>query len=343
MKISKIKFFLIFLLSSHVVTPVEWTPQKATALAITSCFATSYLYHYLQYYGDQPEEFYVKSSFPYAQLWYEAMIIKYPAAHLEKKRFLQARHGVPKEETTWSAMANNIYCPQMDLKFIEAAYKKKMDGEQLADHEVTFLYNFEWALLHESGHIELDYTFNDLVLTLGVIATFEAIKTIYKESTDDACGKSLDSMFNVCFSDGLTKYLTGATMWTRYFAMTYIELDILAFVKLMWVRDQEVQADGFANKYVVTAAMPGVIEAFERAMTSYNVDGITITPEMLAAELEEDEMYMLLLSYFNTTAIKFSQQLINIMIDPLHPTVEYRIQCIRDEIARRLASQAISQ
>lgn len=344
MKISNIKFFLVFLLSSDVITPVEWTSQKTTALAITSCFAISNLYQYLQYYGEQPEEFYVKSSFPYAQLWYEDMIIKYPAAHLDKKRFLQARHGVSKEETVWSAMCNNIYCPQGDLIYLESLYKKKIDGEQLTDQEITSLDTYEYLLLHESGHIELDYSFNDLVLTVGMIAALEGIKAMYKESTDDACAKSTEAIFHGYFSDSAAKYLTDATMWTRYIAMTYFELAIVGSIKLMWVRDQEVQADNFANKHVATDALSGAIAFFERVVNSYNVNGYQgITVEMLVEALEEDANIMSLLSYFNITAIEFSQQLLYVIIDPLHPTIDFRVQAIRDEIERRLADQAVAQ
>src|SRR3989338_5463826 len=117
----KLNLFLIALLSCNMITPVEWTEQKQAALVVTSLAAACSLYNYIPSCFDQPEEFYVKFSFPNAQLWYEEMITKYPQAYLDKKSFMQARYGVSKEQIEWSMLSNNIYVPQNWLTCLEVA------------------------------------------------------------------------------------------------------------------------------------------------------------------------------------------------------------------------------
>jgi len=337
-----IKFTLLLsvLFSFNITTPVALSEQQKTALAITACISTYNAYKYIRYtYCDRPEEFYVQYSYPYAQLWYEDMIVQYPQAHLDTKRFLQIEHGTSAEQIVWSMSCNNIYCPQVDLAYINDAYKKKIDGEELDDTTIKTLYMCEWLLLHEAGHVELNYHLNKMFLTIGVVATFEFIKMLYKESTDDACNKSIESFFSAYITtDATNKSLTNAVMWMRYIVMTYSELITIGCIQLMWVRDQESQADSFANKHADTHSLPGAISFFEYIL-SLNQDNI----EALTHEIEADEDAMSLLSYFNTTAQDFADEFINFITDPLHPSVNNRIQSVRDEIEHRLQNQAVTE
>jgi|GEM_PF-1536253 len=339
---SAIKFTLLLsvLFSFNVTTPVELSEQQNAALAITACISTYSAYSYIRYtYFDRPEEFYVQYSYPYAQLWYEDMIVKYPQAHLDTKRFLQIEHGTSAEQIVWSMSYNNIYCPQVDLAYINDAYKKKIDGEELDDRITKTLHMCEWLLLHEAGHVELDYNLNEMFLTIGLFSIFELIKMLYKESTDEASNKTIELFLSEYIATNATsKSLTNVVMWMRDVVMTYAELSIIGCIKLMWIRDQESQADSFANKHADTNALPGAISFFEYVL-SFQQNNI----EMLTSELEADEQSMSLLSYFNTTAHDFAYQINNYATDPLHPSLDRRIQSVRDEMERRLKNQAVTE
>ena len=280
----------------------------------------------------------MKFSFPHAQLWYEEMITKYPAAHFDKKTFMQARYGAPKEQTIWSMAFSNIYVPQGDLIYLEAAYKKKIDGEQLNDEEMKALETMEWLLLHEAGHIELNYSFNAVALIIGGVATLEIIKMIYKESTDDACKKSIQSMLDqYSINDAAKDSFVNSAMWMRYTAMTYAELLVYSYGLIFWIRDQEAQADNFANQHAASAALPGAISFFQRFIDYYQP-----SVDVLTNEFEQDAMLVSLVPYFNTTVADFTRQLFYFANDFLHPSLDYRIQTIQDEIAYRLENQIVA-
>lgn len=320
------KLFLMLLLSFQITTPVDWTEQKKTAVVITSLFAATGIGSYLLNYLEQPAEFYVKNLYPHAQLWYEDMIVKYPQARLDQKRFLQSSYFFSKEYAVWSVMCNNIYCPQGDLVYLEAVYTKKINDELLDDAEILFLNTIEWLLLHEAGHSELNYSLNEAMLIITGIAALEACKAFYKESTDDASKKYLESVSSPFF--------TSAAMWSRYMMMTYAELCILGSLKVAWVRDQEAQADNFANKHATSDALLGGVSFFERVRGSYQ-DLI----QTLTKEFEADQDFMSILGYFNITAPDFAREILYFGNDITHPTPDYRIQTIRDEIACRLQNQ----
>lgn len=340
MKNVQLKLFLAALLTCNVTSPVEYTEQKQAAAIITGLVAVGGVYNYIRYtYFDRPEEFYVKHSFPYAQMWYDEMTIKYPAAHLDTKRFLQADYGIPKEDAVWSALYNSIHCPQADLAYIDAMYKKKMNGEPWTDDEIMTSNAIEWLLLHEAGHVELNYSLNDLYLGIGLYATFETMKMLYTESTDEASKKAVEKALSGYISHDRThQFLTSSAMWMRYVAMTFPELFAMGCIKLAWVRDQEAQADNFANTHAAMDALPGGIGFFQRL-----IDWYKDTIEATKNELEQDPTSLSFLSYFNMTADEFARKVIYFGNDYLHPNPESRVQAIRDEIERRLKDQVVSQ
>lgn len=332
MKNFKLKLFLMMLVSCHVVTPVSWTEQKQNASIFISLAAAYYTYNLIPYYVDQPAEFYVKHSYPHAQLWYEEMIVKYPQAHLDKKNFLQMRYGIPREEISWSLLCKNIYASQVDLIYLESVYSKKIDAQELSSQELDFLDLIEWLLLHEAGHVELNYSLHAAVFTLGCFTTLEIIKMVYKESTDDACKKSIESIVATCFADDVIKnYFVSAAMWMRYGVMNCLQGLSLGVLTTLWVRDQEMQADNFANQHATADCLPIAIRFFEYFINEYQP-----SIDLIIKEIEEDADFVSLLSYFNITVVDFVQSVSYFGIDPIHPSFDYRIQSIRDEIERRL-------
>lgn len=332
MKNFKLQAFLMMLISCHVVMPVAWTEQKQNASILISLVAAYYAYNLIPYYADQPAEFYVSHSYPHAQLWYEEMIIKYPQAHLDKKNFLHMRYGISIEKISWGVGGNNIYASQVDLIYLESVYSKKINGQELSSQELDFLYLTEWALLHEAGHAELNYSLHAAVLALGCFTTLEIIKMVHKESTDDACEKSIKSIVATCFADDVIKnYIVSAAMWMRYGAMNCLQGLSLGVLTTLWVRDQEMQADNFANQHAATDCLPIAIRFFE-----YFADQYQPSIDRIVEELKEDADFMSELAYFDIDIIDLIKSVTYFGKDPMHPSFDYRIQSIRDEIERRL-------
>lgn len=95
-------------------------PIAITIIGIASYFISSYL---------TPESFYVKSKYPYAQIWYDEMIVKYPDAHLKEVPFLFEKRGVFDNYvscyTSLECTYNQICGDRADLEIINNIYKKK--------------------------------------------------------------------------------------------------------------------------------------------------------------------------------------------------------------------------
>lgn len=148
--------FCLFFISVNLFS-AEWLKEKqeilnyvgANSLFTAACGVGAYV----AYSCNIPEEFYVKNNYPYAQVWYDEIAKKYPMAHFEQRKFLQARRGILHNDVTWEATFNQIYAHKGDLQRIDEIYKKKSANEVISEEDVIILNICEFLLLHEAAHV----------------------------------------------------------------------------------------------------------------------------------------------------------------------------------------------
>lgn len=299
------------------------------------------------------EEFLVKSKYPAAQAWYEAIALKYPDAHLDKKLFLQSYRGFPAKFIEWCSTAHQIYCPQDALQEIELLYQKTIDGQKLTEEENVTLGMQEWVLLHEAGHIEhSDLTtrfFTSLGLIVGTCGAAALYKTYTNEDFHDSLIENLDNrlqrdtpMTPLDIKNYINKLIDAHNKKIskyEYWALTLALFNVS--------RHQERQADLFACELADTNALHGGILFFENELhdSLWNIETKELSPfiktdSKIGTYLQSwakafDEKILELKKGF-----KSDRWMYDFLTTPTHPGPSVRAQSIRDEIQRRLDSQA---
>lgn len=209
------------------------------------------------------EKHLVETDFPHAQAWYNAMVLKYPQAHLEKKLFLQTMRHVNKKRISWCSTFNHIYFPQDSLKDIDRLYKNKTNGQILSEEEELLLSKEEFILLHEAGHIE----HGDIAQRLGfAVAAFASLEMLR--------AASLNSMLN-------QTHLTSkndAKLSSNLFLLEMLAL--FPFMVNMLSRSHEAHADEFAYEQADDHALVGGISFFESEELDplINIETKTVSP-----------------------------------------------------------------
>lgn len=141
------------------------------------------------------EDYKVAAKYPYAQAWYDAMTIKYPATNLANKLFLQKLYMVPKAFMPWCSTIQNIIFPQDALIRINSLYGMQLNNQILSDEDQLFLAEQEFILLHEAGHIE----HNDILNKLFIFAGLEVASGIIDNKVISASSKNLINIFALHF------------------------------------------------------------------------------------------------------------------------------------------------
>ena len=282
------------------------------------------------------EEHLVQVDYPYAQEWYQDLVCKYPAAHLDTKLFLQTMRNIPAKNISWCSSFRHIYFPQDELITIDAYYKKKMDGLELDTDEELFLAEQEFILLHEAGHIESNDAAQRYMtlaaLAIGVQLAGCALqywmqdKTVYENQRDlyQALWKN-DMLSNVLY------YSKIAGAFAGYTAV---------------VRSQEFAADTFACTLADQDALQGGI-SFCQTRQEFdpliNIEDTKVSPFIPVS----DSWGQAIQDYFKESDEESLQNLKNIKKDPqvrkyfdffrsmTHPGSFARAERIQQEIDRR--------
>jgi len=325
MNILKSKLFLIGLLNCNLINAFELTPEKEAAVFNVSIYAALITYIAAISYAVTTylptEEMLVKTDFPAAQAWYDAMTVKYPEANLNEKLFLQTIRKQNKKYISWCSTFNQIYFPQEALKEIEVSYQKILDGDILTDEETLALGKQEFILLHGAGHIEHNDITKRFMYMIGAFGITEAARAIYKEKTKKQ-----------------STYLD-----------YYLELIAFSILTSIPTRFQESAADAFAYELADMNALNGGISFFENE----EVDSLwNIENKELSPFIETDSIIgKLIQAYFRyidqqeLAEKKATKEnfLLRWWYDyqhgPTHPGASVRAQSIRDEIARRLQQE----
>jgi len=322
------KVFLVFLLNCNLVHAYafELTPQKQAAIVNVSVFSvliayiTSIQYAVTTYLPT--EEFLVKTDYPVAQAWYDAMVLKYPQANFDQKLFLQTMRQANKKYISWCSTFNQIYFPQDALQEIECLYQKKLNGEILTDEEALILGKQEFILLHEAGHIVHGDMAKTFMNVIGAFAITEGVRALYQESNPS-------HQFS----------------WKDF----YIELVAWSTLTNIPTRFQESAADAFAYGIADMNTLHGGISFFE----SEEIDSLwNIENENLSPFIETDSIIgKIIQAWFRLIDEKEladkrwykSNSIFRWWYDyqrgPTHPGASVRAQSIRDEIDRRLHVQ----
>lgn len=157
---------------SHQAYAWELSENQAWAMKYTGLLSTLQLAFlagsYVVYSCDIPEEFYVKNEYPYAQVWYDEMAMKYPDIHFNERSFLASKRGFFSNFTTWDISWNEIYGHRADLESIDKIYKKKADNIQLTEEETDVLNIIEFVLLDTIGLLENNFLVKDFVVETAI-------------------------------------------------------------------------------------------------------------------------------------------------------------------------------
>jgi len=152
-------------------------PIAVTILGIASYFISSYM---------TPESFYVKSKYPYAQIWYDEMIIKYPDAHLDEVPFLFEKRGVFDNYvscyTSLECTYNQICGDRADLEIINNIYKKKAGNIELTENDINNSRILEFILLNVVGYLQQNAYAKRLICEGAVFPAAVAALAVYKNS-----------------------------------------------------------------------------------------------------------------------------------------------------------------
>lgn len=253
------------------------------------------------------EDHFVSYKYPYAQQWYDSLNEKYPDAHLSEKRFLQTMYGMPVKLMSWCSTMNAIYFPQDSLKAINAAYKRKSEGQELSKEESEMLAQEEFILLHEAGHIEQ----NHIVKRLCIGLSFDALITAV-----------------------VKKYDINLSWFNRLFLRIAVQSPFTRF--------QEGQADDFACARAGQQELEGGIRFFENEEMDplFNIENKKIVPfvetkSIVLKGLHKVALVFEWLKLKQKQAIKKSplrRWIHDYMNGPTHPSPSSRAQKIRNAI-----------
>lgn len=345
-KINEVSKFSLYPISQAVLN----TSIKAGAAG--ALFASQYISNtYLV-----QEEHLVKTKYPHAQAWYDAMHKKYPNAHLNSKLFLQTMRGYSAKLMSWRSTINQIYFPQDALKDIDTLYKKHInDIDPLTEDENLFLSMQEFVLLHEAGHIEHNHITNGIVISICLFASVEALRAVYRMHHDRnnlrvffnalESQNNLDSDTALVGKLGYDFFLCGL-VWIGTFTIDAIMPFIVS-------RPQELEADKFAYQNADMQALQGGIKFFENADIDplFNINDKQLSP-FIKTESTVGNIAQNITSCFEAPFFyidkNFKQMIASTYVTrwiydynrkSSQPGPSVRAQILKDEVARRKNSK----
>ncbi len=298
------------------------------------------------------QEYLVQNKFPIAQLWYENLTKKYPAAHFETKQFIQKPQFslIPDQLARWAQQCNwvsnynHIYFEENNLQEITYLYKKVIDGYPLDEQEQLALARQEFILLHEAGHIEHNDSQDIIITLIGLLAITHGPEYVYNTVFRDSNNEKIS-----LFTDGLYKYLDIETPGI----MTSVPG--IAFIAglVSMLRYQELRADKFAYENADDNTLKGAISYFENENVDllYDLENKTITPfvptestigkviQTVVGPVEFIASALVQQLFLIVKAIPETRWVYDFTQDPTHQGPSVRAQRIKDELARREQNQ----
>ncbi len=313
MKNLKNRFFLLMLFCSSSVYSFEITDNQHFALqniGVKSLIVGAVgLSSYVAWTCNVPEEFYVKNSHPYAQVWYDEMAMKYPHIHFDQKRFLSGRRSLFDNSISWESAYNDVYAPTDDLQIIHEIYKNKSENIEITENDKLVLSMCEFLLLHEAAHIKNHDSIGRLcaIVSLGICT--EIVTATYRAT-------------------GLYNPMTHTDYFGRENHLdSYCGFIACAMGYIAYVRYTETRADQFACDNASD------IEVLNAGKTLFeNLDIITA-----AAQDSNSEDYELALYIISHPSLRW---ILDFLLDRDHPGLSVRAQNIQNEINRRLQIMA---
>lgn len=140
-----------------------------------------------EYYNSLPvdrELRIIEEKYPYAQVWYNDIINKYPSVHFDTKKLLRLEPAFD-GSLSWKTSYHQIYCAPYILNNINKLYDKKVNGKKLADDDELYLDVQEFIILCQVGAIEQYHMLQRYMYTFGLIMSLECVRILYKDFTDD--------------------------------------------------------------------------------------------------------------------------------------------------------------
>lgn len=309
MKNLRNRFFLLMLFCSSYVYSFEITDNQHIALkniGVNSLIVGALgLSSYVAWTCNVPEEFYVKNSHPYAQVWYDEMAIKYPHVHFDQKRFLSGRRGLLDNSVSWESAYNDVYAPAGDLQRIHEIYKNKSENIEITENDNLGLCMCEFLLLHEAAHIKNKDSIGRLC-AFGSLGMFMEIVTATYRAT---------GLYNPMIN---TDYFGRDNHLDSYCGIAACFMGYIAYVRYAETRADEFACDNAVNIEVLNAGKT----LFE------NIDIITA-----AAQDPNNEDYEFAQYIISHPSLRW---IIDFLIDKEHPGLSIRAQNVQNEINRRL-------
>jgi hypothetical protein len=340
------KTILALCLSLNVMqSPVQAAVLPTIGLAFTTGISVTNALTYITTSLLVQEKHLVKAQYPYAQQWYEAMVIKYPTAHLDQKLFLQTWRDVNSKYVQHCSWFYNIYFPQESLENIDTLYKKVIDGQTLTEQEQISLGKEEFLLLHEAAHIEHSDVFARCITMSGILAGLTGVAQIHESlGTQDQAISFLNDKLELGFA--------GATVFHHY-GLIIMGAMIYATGFNAVAHPQEVAADKFACDLADVNALQGGITFFEDKTVDPLID---IENEVVSPFIPvESYVGQKIQSWFQAQDEQNLVDLKNIKLnpdartahhaerDPVHPSPSSRVLKIKEEIERRLQAEVATE
>ncbi|MBP6870048.1 hypothetical protein KBC04_04145 [Candidatus Babeliales bacterium] len=337
MKKSKLFFILVFCFS-FVERQVEATYLPQVGMGFTGLISFFLLKQYVDTNYLVQEKHLVATDYAYAQMWYDAMVIKYPDAHLSQKLFLQNWRTIDLKAINHCSSFSHIYFPQESLKTINDLYKKTVDGENLTQEEQVYLGKEEFMLLYLTAHIEHQDIANYCYYKVAILSGLTALAYIYASTSvpTQAIG-FLKDRYNM--SD------VKAT-WMHDYLLFILGVAVYGKIFNNLAYEHEVAADKFVCDHADINALEGGITFFEdkKIDTLITIENETVSP-FIPVESELGMKIQYLVKIYEKTFLEYLQNIKKDPVarriydterDPIHQNPSVRAQLIREEIARRV-------
>jgi hypothetical protein len=303
------------------------------------------------------QEYLVQNKFPIAQMWYEELTKKYPAAQFESKQFVQKPKFsiIPDllakavKNCSWSSSYDHIYFTENALQEITYLYKKVIDGYPLDEKEQLALARQEFILLHEAGHIEHSDATDIIITIIGLLAITQGSEYVYDAIVEPVKTKIENQKI----------YLT-----EPFFKKSIEVLEIpgiifstpgLTFIAglIGMLRYQELRADKFACTIADDTTLKGAITIFEdeKADKLYDLENKKMTPfiktnstvgkaiQNIVGPVEFILSALVQQTFLVVKSIPETRWIYDFTQDPVHQGPSIRAQFIKDELARREHNQ----
>lgn len=187
---------------------------------------------------------FVVSKYPGAQKWYEAMVAKYPQAHLDQIQFCISDN--------YESCETSIYFPEYRLRDMQRVFGNLKSKDFTAEKFALFAED-EYLLLHEAQHVLKSDAYHGLLAMTSsagsILATGLSLAYLYKND-------------KVSASTGILSMICTAA---------------IAYTTLIWyARFQEYSADNFANQNADAAALRAGKNWFARLNTLMSFENMAI-------------------------------------------------------------------